>query len=428
LVVISSTPKVSAAPDPSISEALAQAVKNHDPGAGLRAIARAYSEQPIAERLSITVEAKGRQRQSSVIIRWDPATPSREPTDSVLRLDLERIQIIVDGKQLTAISREDPSTYVRGVLAEGVFRRDLERHLPPLPIPQLDFISGPDRVEKALSDWLGDVQWTDIAEGERRLVVLRGIVRQADADPTAASANTVTLAVDRVTGRLRSFEAPRHGGRISIIISAVEPGDPSAWRLDVADRREVAHIGLFSGPPPRSLIGERLPDLGLLTGNLEAVKRDSFLPTGQPAIVVLFRASGNGRGVGDSTDTNAKAGYRAASEAIAAQTAGSRSIAARAVGSLPLGGIDPVGLEEVTRAWNTEFPAADANGAAFALLWSPSGGVLLDRVSPRTNAAILVVDREGRIRNMISLDHPRDADSSLVSELRNALIESGLAK
>src|SRR5690606_11932796 len=124
---------------------------------------------------------------------------------------------------------------------------DLAATLPPIPAPQLALVADDDF--STPTPYTPDVRWVQASadpDAPMQLVIMEG---QGPHGP-------VTLVTDAQTGRprkLRGAVARDPPAKLDLLFEPIDPGDPTAWRIDTAGREVVAsatELGLPQAPEP----------------------------------------------------------------------------------------------------------------------------------------------------------------------------------
>lgn len=392
----------------SPADRMQQAAAKGDADSAFAALAASYAGTPVAERTLFTVDVGGKRRQGSATLRAFPAVSSAQASPAplgVLGIELGPLRVSFDRTEFTVISQDDDRAVVRRKTGGGLLRSELAQIVPPVPLLQLDLIAGPDHAMTSLRSWLPGTGWSEIAE-RRGAWQLTGRVQTNAAGPedddAADQDRSIIVIIEKSSLRIRSFELPLAGGRLRANVAPVDQGEPAAAMVPAAGRVEVAHIGkLQGGGRPRALVGRRLPDLAPFAPHREP-GTPPFLPQDTPAILILFRAKGDGAGAGDSAESDVRAAIRECARMIHERPDAGR-VAIRLVGAIPLGGIDPDSLATSAAGWEAIIAAAGLDADAFA--WSPSAAAaIFDQVERVYDAMIIASSPARSVESIIGVD------------------------
>ncbi len=380
------------------------------PEAMLKALSETYRSGPIAERVSVEVEAPEGVVRSELIIRV-AAGAGTEPDR--LRLELGPLIVFAESDGVTgfaeAIHEGDPSAFVRWSFEGPLSTAAIVGILPPTPVPQAELAFDADT--RLLRSLLPGVHWhgaSDRSVSGRESVVF-------GRTPEGGSA---TLRIDHETGRISRLEAswPSPGGAVILRLTTeqIEPGRPAAWRTPTEGRRRLSSISGLRPRPSDIRPGDQFPDLSLQTESFQAWTLKGELGEGasaRPLVLVCFRAAPAG-------DPDEQARIDEVRTALAAFALTEPTIGGRArtrvLGVFGLSGFSAERLRSIASRIRGEEHQRE-------LLWAVSSRLTIDRFAPGSDACIAVVDPTGELLAVIELSGREGMEAELAQEIARAL-------
>ena len=224
-----------------------------------KAAVGAYRDTRVAERVTVNIKPADRPLMTSdFTIRFDPGASSgatAPPADkaapdrsnrSVL-IELGPLRAHASRGLLTVWSTQHPATYFQSEYTGEFTSEKLEAALPPLPAPQPAAAAGlpPDRPMN-LASYLPGVRWAEASvpmdDPAARITL-----------PGDSPNGTVQWLQDQRTGRLARLVGNIKTPAVKLELSCIgiDPGDPAAWKPDLAGRKRVAAVSeLVHKPEP----------------------------------------------------------------------------------------------------------------------------------------------------------------------------------
>ncbi len=381
------------------------------PDAMLKALSESYRTGPLAERVSIEVEAPEGVARSELIIRV-AAGAGTEPDR--LRLELGPLVVFAQSDGVTgfaeAIHEGDPSAFVRWNFEGPLSIASVAGILPPTPIPQAELAFDADG--RLLRNLLPGVRWHGASDrsvsGHESVVFGR--------TPDGGSA---TLRIDNQSGRISRLEAswPSPGGAVILRLTTdqIEPGRPASWRTPTEGRRRLSSIAGLRPRPSDIRPGDPFPDLSLQTESFQAWTLKGELGEGASArhlVLVCFRA-------GPAADPEAQSRINETRTALAAFAIAERTLGVRA-GARVLGVFDLSGFS-AERLRSTASRIRDDDEPRRELLWAVSSRLTIDRFAPGSKACIAVVAPTGELLAVIELAGRAGQEAELAQEIARAV-------
>jgi hypothetical protein len=414
-----STPTPEAAPKVDVGSLLAKAHAS-------------YRKGVVAEHVTFRVSwPDGREAKSTVTFLLDNGVPALD-WPRRLKLELGRLTIAADDRELVVINSQDSGTYFGAQLPEGLTLAALHGVLPPIPLPQLEWAlsdsdASPD-ISKAIPG-AGTVQWSEeTSESRSHQFTFNG----------DAGGNGVQLTIDSSTGSLVRMSGPfgpkgvAGQARLDIDVVQIPPAQvPTAdhWAISTAGRVPVGFLAELKGRAPEVVAGDRLPALSLMTLDLDSASLQDVLqhsdgpktaaPSARPPIgmLLLYR-------VQDSPPSDdAKAGVKAIADLKPLVASRFPDIARRPrlvgliVASMDLQEFTRTRLTDVDKEWGKD-------AAAPQRAFSPTGNAILQRLANKASAALIIVDGDQRVLKAISLDGRAAEDAAIAQEALSAIMES----
>jgi hypothetical protein len=388
----------------------------------LASVRTTYRKGLVAERVTLRVSREGREAGSSTItLLIDNGVPDLSWPRRV-RLELGRLSVYADDKNLVAVNAQDPGTYFTAALPEGLTLAALRGVLPPIPLPQLEWSLSDSDAATDLSHMVpgaGAIVWGPcISESRAHQFTFVG----------EAAGGPVQLTLDSVAATLVHISAP-YGpkstsgqARLDIDVAPVPPEEiPPAeqWPIATTGRVPVGFIAELKGRPPEIVTGDRIPALSLMNAELgSASLQDLLTPANQlpvqaarPAFgaLILYR-------VQDAAPTpEARAGVKAIEDlrsVVAArwpEAAKRPRIAGLVVACLDLQEFNRARLADIDKEWGT------ANGSPDRA-FSPTGSAILSRLAQKAGAALVIVDADQKVLKAIPLDGRASEDEAIAQE------------
>lgn len=399
----------------------------------LRRLAARYRGGPTCERLNVEVLGEGgKVARSALLVRMSP-TIREGVAHPELLLELGQLRVHAGGGRLSAVHAQNAGTCFTAGVAEPVTAGVLGAVLPPLPVPQLDFLDW-----NSLSDETGPLP-------DRLTPYARGIVwqsvepdgRRGEGVKVIGTCEGGTVALGVRGDLLQSVEVKLREPEtvLRLAISPVLPCDGGQIRLDLAGRTRVQELSELR---PRSGLlapGARVPDmpLTLLSGQQARIK-ELCAPPGEalPAsdaerlVIVMVRASmvsGDGpeRGVGRVRLSELAAELRR----ICAESFTPDRRVRAPVEVAPMNYV-------LALVWEAP-PDADMLLAALKnekaswgdrVVWSAEPGATIDRFAAHGESAAVVLDPGGRLIGTVSIG-PGMTTEQLLDQLTLVLVERG---
>jgi hypothetical protein len=422
-----SNPPADSPPQPDV---LGAEVPSLDQVAALLTKARAsYRKRVIAEHVSLRVSwPDGREAKSMVTFQLDNGVPALS-WPRRLRLELGRLTIVADDHELTAINTQDPTTYFKAQLPEGLTVAVLRGILPPIPLPQLEWALGDSEAPvdpvKAVPG-AGPITWgPQTTETRTHQLTFSG----------EAQGGPVQLTIDEPRGSLVRMSGP-YGpkgasgqARLEIEVTQVEGAVAQAdqWPIDTAGRLAVGFLAELKGRPPEIIAGDRLPDLSLMSLEMKSVPlqdiltppSDSPLPDTRPSFgaLVLYRS------LEQAPPADAQAGAKAITDLkglIGARFSDASKrprVLGLVVANLQLQEFTRTHLGEIEQEWAKD-PAAPGRAYSFA------GNETLLRLANKSSAALVIIDGDQKVLKAISLDGRAGEDAAIAQEAMDAIVAS----
>lgn len=292
----------------------------------------------------------------------------------------------------------DPTTAVAWPCADRVDSGEVAARLPALPLPQIALALDDPRVPLALTPYTPGIEWlgavVDRARGGTS-------VRLVGRTPTGRAE------IELVGGRVRSYAAdlPTADGvaTLEVAFEPIEPGDHDAWRVDTRGRRLITSLSGLSALERPLRIGDRVPVVSMYAGAAEARTVADAAYTAMVFVRDPSDAAWWAAGE-DAAFASARAGVDGVVEFRRELTRRSfRSPRVGAVSAVPRVETLVVVLLEAGAASAERFSSfsdrwrPDGGQAAEQLVWSPAQRLTLDRIAPRSPAAVVLLGRDRSI-------------------------------
>jgi hypothetical protein len=413
-------------PEAPTTEAPAQ-----DQVAALLTKARAsYHKGVTAEHVSFRETwPDGREAKSTVTFLYDNGIPAMS-WPRRLRLELGRLTIVADDHELTAINTQDPTTYFKAQLPEGLTMAALRGVLPPIPLPQLEWALGDS---EAAGDPLnaipgaGPIKWgQQTTESRTHQFTFSG----------EAAGGPVHLTIDEPRGSLVGMSGPygKKGpsgqARLEIEVTQIEGAagaQSDQWLIDTTGRMAVGFIAELKGRPPEILAGDRLPDLSLMSLEMKAVPlqdlltpaSDGPMPNTRPQFgaIVLYRSMESAPPADAQAGAKAIAGLRGMMGTHFADASKRPRVLGLVVATLQLQEFTRTHLGDIDQEWAKD-SAAPGRAYSFA------GNDTLLRLANKSSAALVVVDADQKVLKAISLDGRAGEDAAIAQEAMDAIVSA----
>lgn len=362
--------------------ALAQPVQL-DPRLVIQEAQQAYRAGPTAEQVTATLRIEGAHPRRPMVmqqrftVRIAPPAPEAEgPTQALL--ELGDVTVALRDGLLTASSTWNEQRVLVRDLESFPGPLDLAATLPPIPAPQLALVADDDF--STPTPYTPDVRWVQASadpDAPMQLVIMEG---QGPHGP-------VTLVTDAQTGRLLKMTAAVASdppAKLDLLFEPIDPGDPTAWRIDTAGREIVAsatELGLPQAPEPPE------PEPELIFRNAEG---DPWRPgagemaNAHAAAVILIPAQRD-------PDRALRAAAVAAIAAGLAQTPG--PLRTRAAVAFPPGGFGAAAFNQLRQGWSAEL--ARRERVAEDLLWTEAPPHVLTPSLAEADALLLLIGSDG---------------------------------
>jgi hypothetical protein len=415
-------------PQPAAPEAAPAPTPQEQLASALSKARNAYRAGPIAETVALRVFwPDGREVKSTVILRVDAGDEASRRSRRI-KLDLGRLLIAADDQALVAINTQDPGTYFRAELPEGLTLAALRGVAPRIPLPQIDWALNDATEPLDPSRALGvgrPVAWSpQITMTRTGEVMFRG----------GNAGGSVELTLNDRTGRLVHLAAPIGApgssgqAKLEMDVSSTPSGAAAGdeWTIQTAGRTAVAFLAELKGKAPDLTPGSWLPDLSLMTKDFEkwSLQQQMSNNNAEPVLVtrerfgvlVLYRV------LPGDLSADAQAGVKALSslKALVAEHWPDAAKRPQLVGAI----IPSLDLQDFNRA---RLATVDAQwlGSAPPRYFSPSGGAVIERLAHKAAAALVLIDSNQRVVGTINLDG-RAGQDAMVAQEAEKLIETAM--
>lgn len=405
-------------------------------------LVKAYRAGPVSDRITLRVVGADKKERRAQVLFWadrgtgtagdlanpkplpgpsDPAavTQTRPPQ---IRLDLGQLQVHAHGKNpvipaaepptaetpaiepggtLTAVNRFERTTVytapIKGACHEIL--ADLNTHFQAIPFPQLALaMAASDHTGSGETGLMADAMpmtpgitldsAEPIVEGGRAVVVMKG------RHTGGRAGGTVSVSVERATGRLRKFTADFDGAtgnavsKIELVCAPSDQGDAAKWGIALEGRQVVKSPAELAPRRPGLIAGDSVKNASLMSEDLAPLSPDTIIPkAGGRVLLVCFR--GEGDAPPSEADLRATASASARAVKLAAAESPAVTVAVRGVALLGLSEIDPVRLSALAARWRAL--AAEAGLADTGLLFTASRVLVAeDRGNPADTFAVAV--------------------------------------
>lgn len=284
--------------------------------------------------------------------------------------------------------------------------------MPPIPIPQLPLLLQSSREDSAFFD-----EFNGLGPWFEGLTVLR--VRSASetivAECQIRDGNRISIEVDsqyRIRRIQCDISIAEQSGKFILRSAASEAAAIPTWDGFVGEREVVATVGDLKALPGEIKVGDRLPELGVLTEHLQHWSFDETVAgalalapaSRQFVVMVLYDCSS------DASRADAVVAYDAVREASR------RARRAAALGTGPMVRMTPVLAGTVAiRSLSTDelrveqerWPAVSDSElleVTPAFVWVPAGADPISRFAPDARCVTVLVDGQRRIVAVLPFD------------------------
>ncbi len=292
----------------------------------------------------------------------------------------------------------DPTTAVAWPCADRVDSGEVAARLPALPLPQIALALDDPRVPLALTSYTPGIEWlgavVEHARGGAR-------VRLVGRTPTGRAS------IELVGGRVRTYAAdlPTAEGiaTLEVVFEPIEPGEQDGWRVDTRGRRLITSLSGLSALERPLRIGDRMPVVSMYAGAAEARTPADAAYTA----LVFVRDPWDAVWWVDGED----AAFDSARAGVDGVVEFRRELTRRSFRSPRVGAVSAVprvetlvvvlleaGAVSVERfaSFHDRWRAADGQSAD-QVVWSPAQRLTLDRIAPRSPAAVVLLGRDRSI-------------------------------
>lgn len=367
------------------------------PSEPLAAVAAYYATIARADRIAVTVTTSdGKSARATIVVRSDPgderALPRRHPS---VRLTLGPLEAHVRERRLVAINRgNDELAFVRD--SSIPFTAEAVRGiLPPVPVPHLGWALDhtpnphPYGLAAQVNAPVGATQKFNTPDGE------------------------LTLEIDAKTGHPKSMTLAREDStRIQLDFTAIDPGDPETWKIQLGTRTAVASLDKLT-PKGKPIAGEgaRTPQMSLLDQSLAPVSLPDLVreaaaakPNFAPwAWVIVFPCPADASALDTRVIEDMDAAMNTAAIAWGLPDPPPRPAIVLFVGTMPLGNIDPDAIAK-RYAQVHDLVIRRQDEVPVRVVFSPQGKDLTESLLPSAKVVGAVVDVSGKLRGVASLD------------------------
>ena len=367
----------------------------------LDALRRAYRDAPIAERVTIAHTVARRTAFDELTVRV-LHTPDRRQA----RIELPTLTISASGDashtRIVAVRPDnDTVAFVRD-FDEPLTSSLLARIFPPIPAPQLSLAFDEDAPPAPSHARDFDQAAPDC------------IITRAGDERT-----TLVLAP---TGRLAGMWVETDAACLRLRIQPVDPGAPQQWGIDTSGRRIVRDLRALRPPPQPFALHEEFPISELQDARLAIWPLDRALAPDETLrrveeryfVLIFFRlphAVPEQTRVLKRVDAAIDAAQQAADdlarrsrspEGLGPRRALVRTIV-RPVACLDVSQARRSTIDDLAARWRLETGES-------ALLWTLSPPDTIDRLAPRTDVAIAILDQQRRLVSVVVPTDKPDPD------------------
>jgi hypothetical protein len=225
-------------------------------------------------------------------------------------------------------------------------------------------------------------------------------------------------------------KGPAGQARLDIDIMQIEGAAiPQAdqWPISTTGRVAVGFLAELKGRPPEVVMGDRLPDLSLMSLDMKAVSLQEVLtpapegplPNTRPSFgaLVIYRAADAAPSADAQAGAKAIATARSLVSNAFADAAKRPRIAGLVVATLQLQEFTRPHLAEIDQEWAKDAAAPDR-------AFSPSGNDLLLRLANKASAAMVIVDSDQKVLRAVALDGRAGEDAAIAQEALEAINKS----
>ncbi|MCW5775105.1 MAG: hypothetical protein KIS87_01490 [Phycisphaeraceae bacterium] len=369
---------------------------------------------PIADRAVVTLTLPdGASRSERLVLRV------YAPSGGMVSIESAALAAWFEAGSGAAVHPGDPTTAVAWSGPDRVDSAAVAARLPALPLPQialaLDDLASP----LALTAYTDQVEWEAAVVGRNQG---RATVRLIGRTPMGRA--TLELARGRVCAF--SAELPTADGIASLEVTfePLEPGVPTAWRVDTRGRRLIASLSGLSALGRTLGVGDRMPSVSMYAGAAEV--RPAF--DAPYTALVFVRDPSDALWGADGQD----AAIDAARTGVNGVVEFRRELTRRSI-RLPRAGGASGGLRVETFVV-VLFEAGAGSVERFVsfqgrwlsvvpdpaehVLWSPGQRQTLDRIAPSAPGAVVLLGRQRSIVSVVELpSSTEDVARSLIDAL-----------
>jgi hypothetical protein len=413
-----------------------------------------YRAGPVAEKVNIEFRRGGSSSlRSAELSFWvDRGEMRASPTPRRLKLDLGRLLVSVEGERFVAVHKHNPTLYYESRLPaeSGLTLASLAQVIPSLPLPQIAWALDAETpsIESALRA-LDDSLPIDHPQVETDSDEL-GTTPTVAIDLVGDAGSQFGATIDRVSGRLIEFwfgfsvGDPPHRERAlaRAKVTTLDPGDPAGWMIQTAGRIRVQSLTELKALAPAIKPGFKVPNLGLMSAELEPTPLDAdFIAASSaesarrrskplPALGVFLIYD-----VARADMEDVRTGVQAIMECrpLHFDTSGTRwSPGPRVERLIPVfepgrfttASINSENARWTDAAWLFDEPVSPArtpDSKPPLRSWSAVGSAVMSELVPNLRSALIVCDAERTLLAIIPLDGRRPERISVTRELREAL-------
>ena len=365
----------------------------------LESVARVYHTRPVSEIAVIRVTTPRQRKTEQIQVRTRPERKMRDWREATVNVELDLGDVVVwtEGKALRAVHRLDVSRYFEAIAEERAFLDSINEVLPPLPLPQLDFVFGDRTTFGRMTSYAPTMEWSARVE-----TVSAQTIRLHGRSGTAS----VELEVHPKSHRLQYLIVDVERGQAVIEVVFRKPDDGArrgrALGESIEGREKLAALTDLRARPGDIEVGRRLPDLLVTLHNAEsadAAAKARAVMLG-PGALVLFPAW--------------DAQIDDAFEAIDAL-----------VDDGDLERAWPIVLYDVAAGgFGETLDSVAASVSPHPVHFTLSERSTIRRFSADATAAIVIIDGANVVRDIIELGGSHDAGELRVADLRARIADS----
>lgn len=370
----------------------------------------AYLEAPTAEELTVVLRPNGLSaaasgaRRERYITRLDPG-PAGGPRPARAVIELGSLKAFLEHGAVTVTHEADPGAAMVTAVPGPPSPAALAAVLPPVPWPQLALVDESDPDFTNPTPYTRGVRWLD------------ALLDPSTNPPTAtvtgrSQTGPITMTIHAETGRLLRLSAQIAADpptMLDISVTPVDAVDPAAWGLPADGRQQVGSLNQL-GSRTRALVrpGDLAPEITLLGPDLEQWSLSAaMIATERPraVAVLLFRLPDEASELADVLDDAA-----VGRDALRAAASGPDELSSAAGAVMNLGSFTRGGFETLAREWAAL--REPARLGVDELRWTSSAQQTIDRLAPGSNAVLVVVGADRRVRAVVRLDGLADDDAA----------------